>query len=348
MLNIKKEGIILEKTSLVFENEGVLNPAVIRIGDDVHFFYRAVSQGNYSSIGYCRSNGPLNIVERLEKPILSAEFDYEIHGIEDPRIVKIDNLYYLNYTAFDGHNAIGCWAVSEDMVHFEKKGIMVALITYKRFNRLAGNIGKKNEKYDRYNNHYGTRDKKGEKILLWDKNVIFFPRKINGKFCFLHRIKPDVQIVTGIERIEDLDAKFWEEYFRNFDDHILLAPKYKHEASYVGGGCPPIETKEGWLVIYHGVHDSINGYVYTACASLLDLENPQVEIARLPYPLFRPEHDWELTGEVNNVCFPSGAAVFDDILYIYYGAADERIACASVNLTELIDELLLNKKQDEN
>ena len=56
MLTVKKEGILLQKTNLGFENEGVLNPAVIREGDSIHLFYRAVSRGNYSSIGYCKKN----------------------------------------------------------------------------------------------------------------------------------------------------------------------------------------------------------------------------------------------------------------------------------------------------
>jgi predicted GH43/DUF377 family glycosyl hydrolase len=75
------------------------------------------------------------------------------------------------------------------------------------------------------------------------------------------------------------------------------------------------------------------------------LKDPRKEIARLPYPLFKPELEWELKGEVNNVCFPTGSALFDDILYIYYGAADERIACASVSLTDLLAELSLNRKE---
>jgi predicted GH43/DUF377 family glycosyl hydrolase len=91
------------------------------------------------------------------------------------------------------------------------------------------------------------------------------------------------------------------------------------------------------------VHDSLKGFIYSACAALLDLENPSKEIARLPYPLFKPEFQWELKGEVNNVCFPTGAVVFEDTIFIYYGAADERIACASVSLSELLKELLLNK-----
>jgi predicted GH43/DUF377 family glycosyl hydrolase len=96
-------------------------------------------------------------------------------------------------------------------------------------------------------------------------------------------------------------------------------------------------------LIYHGVRYTIDGYVYSACAALLDLKNPRKEIARLPYPLFSPEKDWELKGEVNNVCFPTGAIVEDDMLFIYYGAADERIAVASVVLEDLVEELLQYK-----
>lgn len=343
MLNVKKEGIVIEKTLLDFENEGVLNPAAIREGDKVHLFYRAVHQGNQSSIGYCLLDGPLKIESRLYNPIIVPEFDYESHGIEDPRLVKIDDLYYLTYTAFDGVNALGCLATSTDLIHFEKKGIIVPQITYEEFNKLSNTNPSMDSKYFRFNQHEGILEKDGKKMLLWDKNVIFFPRKINGKFFFMHRIRPEIQIVVSVNSLEELTITFWQNYFLKFNDYVLLSPKYDHEISYIGGGCPPIETEFGWLLIYHGVKDSLSGYVYSACAVLLDLENPQKEIARLPYALFKPEYVWELKGEVNNVCFPTGAVVFGDVLYIFYGAADERIACASVSLSELLKELILNK-----
>lgn len=343
MLNVRKEGIILEKTTLDFENEGVLNPAAIKEGNFVHLFYRAVHEGNYSSIGYCLLNGPLQIEDRHYKPILVPEFDYELHGIEDPRIVKIEDIYYLTYTAFDGVNALGCLATSTDLVHFEKKGIIVPQITYEEFNKLSNPDPSVDSKYFRYNQHNGILEKDGIEMLVWDKNVIFFPRKINNKFYFMHRIRPEIEIVVAIDNLTDLTPEFWKNYFLNFSDFVLLSPKFDHEISYIGGGCPPIETEFGWLLIYHGVKDSSKGYVYSACAALLDLENPQKEIARLPFPLFKPEYVWELKGEVNNVCFPTGAVVFDDLLYIYYGAADERIACASVSLSELLKELLNHK-----
>ena len=150
-----------------------------------------------------------------------------------------------------------------------------------------------------------------------------------------------------VNDLNELTREFWEDYFLHLHEHIVMDSKYPHESSYIGGGCPPIETKHGWLIIYHGVHDTTKGYVYSACAALLDLENPRKEIARLPYALFKPEHHWELKGEVNNVVFPTGTALFDDTLYIYYGAADEQIACASLSLKELVKELISNIKVNE-
>ncbi|MBK7446307.1 MAG: pesticidal protein Cry7Aa [Ignavibacteria bacterium] len=347
MTEVKKEGILLTKSILGFENEGVLNPAVIKEGDNVHLFYRAVSKGNYSSIGYCRLKGPLSVEERSDIPVIFPQFENESHGVEDPRIVKIEDMYYLTYTAFDGLNALGALAVSKDLIHFEKQGLIVPQISYEEFSHLAGSKSSVNEKYLRYNNHSHTPENPVKIKYLWDKNVIFFPRRINGKLFFLHRIRPDIQIVA-VNDLHELTHEFWQNYFLNLSDCIVLSPKHKHEVSYIGGGCPPIETEYGWLLIYHGVHDTVKGYVYSACAALLDLENPGKEIARLPYALFKPELEWELKGEVNNVCFPTGTALFDDTLYIYYGAADEQIACASVSLSALLKELLLNCKNNDN
>ena len=346
MIDVKKQGILVQKTALDFENEGVLNPAAIREGESVHLFYRAVSTGNHSSIGYCRLKGPLVIEERFDSPVLSPQFDYESQGVEDPRIVKIDDLYYLTYTAYNGTNALGALAVSKDLRQWDKKGIIVPQVTYEEFRLLTEINGSNNEKYLRFNGYRHISQKEGEQVFIWDKNLIFFPRRINGNLCFLHRIRPDIQIVVSLNNLEDLTAEFWQNYFLHLDDCIVLSPKYEHEVSYLGGGCPPIETEFGWLLIYHGVHDSLKGYVYSACAALLDLENPQKEISRLPYPLFKPEAEWELKGEVNNVCFPTGTALFDDTLYIYYGAADERIAVASVSISALLKELILNTRKN--
>lgn len=341
MVHVNKLGVVLRKTSHVFENEGVLNPGVIKVDNTIHMFYRAVTRDNYSTIGYCTLSSPLVVQHRNETPLLFPQNQYEFQGLEDPRIVEIEGTYYMTYTAFDGINALGALAISTDLIHWQKQGIIVPQITYEEFKHFVESEGSVSEKYVRFNDYQKSHDKQDRKIFLWDKNLMFFPKKIDNKFYFLHRIKPNIQIVVDINSLDDLTLEFWQNYFSHFDENVLLGSKYPHEVSYVGSGCPPIETADGWLLIYHGVHDSINGYVYSACAALLDLKNPKKEIARLPYPLFSPEKEWELKGEVNNVCFPSGAFVEEDTLYIYYGAADERIAVASLSVQELLTELKL-------
>ncbi len=340
MIEVKKEGILLSKTDLEFENEAVLNPATIREGDSVHVFYRAVRNGNHSSIGYCRLDGPLTVAERWEKPFMIPEFDYESQGVEDPRIVKIDDLYYMTYTGYDGTNARGAYATSKDLIHFKKRGIIVPDITYARFVSLVERVGKVNQNYYHNHNFYYQEADPEEKILLWDKNVVFFPRRINGNLVFLHRIRPGIQLVS-VKNLNELTKEFWKNYFLNFQDHIVIDPVYEHESSYLGSGCPPIETEHGWLLIYHGVEDTNKGLVYSACAAaLLDINDPRKEIARLSYVLFTPEYKWEVKGEVNNVVFPTGTALFGDTLYVYYGAADTHIAVASLSLSALLAELL--------
>lgn len=333
MVEVKKEGVILLKTEYEFENEGVLNPAAFQEGDIVHLFYRAVRKGNNSTIGYCRLVDFMIVDERKKSPMLFPEFPYESKGVEDPRITKIDDTYYMSYTAYDGNVALGALATSSNLTEFKKQGIIVPVVHCRDFHRWRLNGHEETGGYHRYN--------KGNHVV-WDKNLVFFPRRINGKLCFLHRIRPDIQFVS-VNDLSELTIDFWENYIRKFDEHILMKPKYGHEKNYIGAGCPPIETSAGWLMIYHGVNDTGTARIYSACAALLDLDNPSKEIARLPYPLFGPQHQWELEGEVNNVCFPTGSAISGNTLYIYYGAADERIACATVNINSLLKELLENK-----
>jgi beta-1,2-mannobiose phosphorylase / 1,2-beta-oligomannan phosphorylase len=344
MIKIKKEGIILEKREFEFENSGVLNPAIIKEGDSVHIFYRAVSQGNHSTIGYARLDGPLHLAERWDAPFMIPEFEYETQGVEDARLVMIDDLYYLTYTGYDGINARGAYATSKNLKKFKKQGLLVPPLTYSKFVYLAEKNGKVNENYYRNHKFYYQEADPDKKMMLWDKNVVFFPRRIDGKLVFLHRIRPGIQIVS-VNNLDELTKEFWKAYFPDFHQYIVMDPIHKHESDYIGSGCPPIETDAGWLLIYHGVQATRQGLIYSACAALLDLKNPSVELARLPYPLFSPEHVWEKRGEVNNVVFPTGTALFGDRLFIYYGAADERIACASVSLLELKQELLKYSKK---
>ena len=338
MVVVKREGIILKSTSQEFENLAVMNPGCVQEGNAVHMFYRAVREGNYSSIGYCRLDGPLEVVERSKEPVLSPEFDYEKHGIEDPRVVCIDGTYYLTYMAYDGKNVGTGYATSRDLKNFRKRGVFEAGISYAEATKLfrESDMPERYFCFEKYDKIEGDTE---DSVLLWGKDSFLFPKKINGKFALVRRVIPDIQVVY-FDDFHELTLQFQREYLSHLSDYIALEAKHWFESWYIGGGCPPIETRDGWLFIYHAIEDGMEGKVYRAGAALLDRKNPCKTIGRLKEPLFSPEEEWEKKGDVNNVVFPTGTAIFDGRLYIYYGAADSRIAIASLNMDELVENLL--------
>ena len=102
-----------------------------------------------------------------------------------------------------------------------------------------------------------------------------------------------------------------------------------------------METKHGWLLLYHGVGESDKGgNVYKVGAMLLDYDDPFKVIARTEEPVFEPETDYELYGEVPNVVFPCGSVIMNDIVYIYYGGADQVVGVAAMPLNSLFELLL--------
>lgn len=338
MLKVKKLGVILKPTSLPFESRAVLNPAIYQDGRTVHMFYRAVNHLNESCLGYARFLGPTKLVARDRVPFINRENIYEEKGIEDPRLVKIGETFYLTYVAFDGKNAITALATSQNLKQFEKKGVISPFITYDK----AEDIFRKSTLKDQYA-FFETfyKDKIAYDVLLWEKDIFLFPEKIKGKFALVHRILPEIQILY-FKDFNQLTLPFWRQYLRHLSDYVLLEKKYWYESRNIGGGAPPIKTKKGWLLIYHGVEETNKKKIYHAGAALLDLKNPQKVIGHLKDPLFSPLESYEKMGEVSNVVFPTGTAIFGKDLYIYYGCADKRIAVAKVNLNDLIKELLKN------
>lgn len=341
MLNIKDEGIILEKTKRKFENFAVLNPACVEEAGITHMFYRAVAKGNYSCIGRCTLNKNNKVVERWKKPFIVPEFDYEKHGVEDPRIEKIGNLFYLFYTAYDGKNARIAYAVSKDLEKFQKKGVISPSITYDEAEDIFRKSCCLQEKYFLFESFY--KEKHGLDVLLWEKDAFLLPKKIGGKFVLFHRILPGIQIVRFKDFKELKSIRFWKEYLKNLGKNIVIDPKHWFEIRNVGGGCPPLETKKGWLLIYHAVEDTNHGKVYHAAVALLDKKNPLKVIGRLNYPLFSPNEPWERVGIVNDVVFPTSAILRAGRVTVFYGAADQLIAAKSFKLSELLNEFKKNK-----
>jgi predicted GH43/DUF377 family glycosyl hydrolase len=336
MISVYQKRTILEKRAgIEFENGGVLNPTCILIDGVTHMFYRAVDKSGISTIGYCQLKDN-KVISRCDKPIIFPEHDYEKMGVEDPRITYLDGKYYLFYTAYDGKNATIALATSFDLVNFEKKGVIIPNISYDQAEDIFKKDTRLNPQYRMFEKKY--RALYGNDILLWEKDGTLFPKKINGKFAMLHRILPGIQIIY-FDDWADLTIDYWKKYLSKLNDHIVMDPIDGLENTHIGAGCSPIETKDGWLLIYHSVGLKNNHLTYWASAALLDKDNPQKVIGRLPYPLFKPTLDWEIKGVVGNVVFPTGAVVKDENLYIYYGAADSRIGLAKINLSKLLNTL---------
>ncbi len=329
----------MKATELPFENEAVLNPTCVEVDGTVHMFYRAVRKGDFvSSVGYCQIDKDGKIVNRLDHPVLFPEHDYEKKGIEDPRAVFFEGTCYLFYTAYDGKNAMIAYATSKDFEHFEKHGIISAQFSYDE----AEDLSRKANIMERYQFFESMmKDRVGKDVRLWEKDSFIFPKKIKGKLALVHRVLPGIQ-VAYFDSFSDLNDDYWRKYFLEMNKYIILDPNHGFESRNIGGGAVPIETEDGWLMIYHAVDDSKQGRIYQAGAALLDIDDPTKVIGRLPVPLFSPKAEWEKKGDVDNVVFPTGCVVRDGYLFIYYGAGDKLIAAKSLELKSLLEELKNN------
>jgi predicted GH43/DUF377 family glycosyl hydrolase len=336
MIKVSRGKIVLEgRPGVEFENNGVLNPACVDKDGVTYIFYRAVRKGNFSTIGLAKIKDGKEIY-RSDKPVIEPEYIYERHGVEDPRITLMEGKYYLFYTAYDGKNAVVAYAISYDLITWKKMGVISPQISYDEAEDIFRNSGV-GEKYTYFEERF--RKDKGEGVYLWEKDTALFPKKINGKYAIIHRVLPGIQVLY-FDNFEQLTQDYWRNYLANLKKYSVLEPKYSFENDYIGGGCVPIETEEGWLIIFHSVEVDIKkGRVYHASAALLDINDPTKVIGRLPYPLFSPENSWEKKGVINNVVFPTGVSVKGDKLLIYYGAADNVIGVRQVSCLELIREM---------
>ena len=317
MLIIQRAGVILEKTHLAFEAKGVLNPAVIEHNGQIHMIYRAVAKDRVSSLGYCLLSDPLTVQVRHKQALVSGKGAQESRGVEDPRIVRIEPYFLISYTAYDGVNALGALLLSKDLKHFERAGILVPEIPI------------------------GIQKDDKTPFHIWDKNLVFFPRKIKGKLCFFHRIKPSI-LLTSVLSLSDLTPLFWAQFLEQKAAHTLNFHYQFIEPNYVGAGCPPVETDIGWVFIYHAAYESQGQITYQVHVALLDLDDPLKIIAQLPYPILEPIMDYERFGNVPDVVFPTACLVQNDMLYLYYGAADTCIACALISMIDLKEALIEN------
>jgi beta-1,4-mannooligosaccharide/beta-1,4-mannosyl-N-acetylglucosamine phosphorylase len=172
-------------------------------------------------------------------------------------------------------------------------------------------------------------------LLPYNRNGVLFPRKIGGAYLMLSRPSDN-----GHTRFGDIFVSASPDLIHWGRHRHLMAPKpWSWEATKVGAGPTPIETPEGWLLIYHGVLTSCNGFVYSMGAALLDLDEPWNVIARSRDYLLSPQRPYEQVGDVPNVVFPCAALLDSPTgrLTLYYGGADTVVCLAHGYVSEILD-----------
>jgi len=307
LLRSAKNPIITPNKTNSWEAQATFNPAALKIGKKIHILYRALSLDNTSSVGYASTKDGVSVSERESLPAYIPREDFELKkiaggnsGCEDPRLVKIGKKIYMFYTAFDG---VG------------PPRVAVSSITEKNF--LL-----KNWQWEK-------------PILITpagldDKDTCIFPEKTNGKYFILHRVGDEI---CG-DYLKSLDFK--KEIVKKCIR--ILGPRINTwDSLKVGISAPPLKTKKGWLLLYHGI--SKYHHTYRIGAVLLDLKDPAIVLSRTADPIFEPEEPYEKIGIVNNVVFPCGMVEKDGLLYIYYGGADAVVGVATIELEILLRAL---------
>jgi beta-1,4-mannooligosaccharide/beta-1,4-mannosyl-N-acetylglucosamine phosphorylase len=166
-----------------------------------------------------------------------------------------------------------------------------------------------------------------------NRNCVIFPRKIDGKYAMLSRPSDRGHTPFGdVFYSTSPDLTHW-----GCHRFVFGTMPNGWQSTKVGPGPVPIETEEGWLLIYHGVWTSCNGYIYYMGGALLDLYEPWKVIARTRDYLLAPTEGYERVGDVPNVIFPSAAVLIGDNLRVYYGCADTCISIAEAKLSEVIE-----------
>lgn len=293
--------IILPRPGVAFEAGGTLNPGAIDIDGVVHILYRAFSDKHVSTIGYATSKDGLSIDYRHNTPIYVPRAPFEMsengwHGCEDPRLIRVENTIYMLYTAYNGVTP------------------RVAITSISVSDFLA-------QKWDQW-----AMPEALSPDGIADKDAIFIPEPIDGKYMVIHRI--------GNHICADFVSSLTATSMQLKQCINIIPPRTgMWDGGKVGISTPAIKTKEGWLVLYHGVSSSTT---YRVGCVLLDLKNPTVVKARTAIPFFEPKEEYEHKGVVANVVFPCGIVVRSGTVYIYYGAADDKVGVATIKLAKLL------------
>jgi predicted GH43/DUF377 family glycosyl hydrolase len=297
------ENPILTVSSWPYRANSVFNAAAADVDGKILLLARVEDFRGISHLTAARSEDGISNWQVDREPTLKPEpekYPEELWGIEDPRITRIEEM--------------GEWAIC--YTAYSQGGPLVSLAmtsNFKTFRRL------------------------GPVMPPEDKDAALFPVKFNGLWAMLHRPVP---------RSSMLGAHIWISFspnLKHWGEHQEIIQARQGgwwDANKIGLCAPPLQTKAGWLILYHGVRTTASGSIYRLGLALLDLENPVKVVRRTDEWIFGPKEHYEREGDVDDVVFPCGWVVKDGKVLIYYGAADSRLCLATAELDELVEHVL--------
>jgi beta-1,2-mannosidase len=300
------------KKEISWEEKDVFNPAAVVRNDSVFLIYRAEDTiGKYagtSRLGLAVSADGLHFIRRKEPILFPAEdkmkrYEWE-GGIEDPRIVeREDGTYVMTYTAYDGKVARLCIASSTNLVKWTKHGLVLQGEYIDSWSKSGAIVAKQ----------------VGEKIVA---------QKINGKF-WMYFGDTDLFLATSDDLIH------WQPVEENSKFKSILQPrKGFFDSRLVESGPYALMTDKGIVLIYNGMNLAVGGDstiakgAYCAGQALFDKNDPSKLIDRLEKNFLRPDQPYEISGQINQVCFVEGLVPFHGKWFLYFGTADSKIAVA--------------------
>ncbi|MBN1804440.1 MAG: hypothetical protein JW837_04255 [Sedimentisphaerales bacterium] len=291
---------ILSVEDWPYKANSVFNAAAVEVDGKTVLLARVEDFRGMSHLTVAKSDDGINNWQIEKKPSLKPEhkkYPEELWGIEDPRITRLEEL--------------NKWAIC--YTAYSKGGPLVSLAMTSDFKSF---------------------EKMGPVMPPEDKDAALFPVKFNGLWAMLHRPVPRSSILGAHIWISfSPNLKHWGEH----QEIIQAREGGWWDANKIGLCAPPMETENGWLILYHGVRTTASGSIYRLGLAMLDLENPAKVIRRTDEWIFGPKAHYEREGDVDDVVFPCGWIRKNDTVFIYYGAADSRICVATADFNELID-----------
>jgi predicted GH43/DUF377 family glycosyl hydrolase len=277
-----------------WESAGTFNPTVAMHAGKFVMLYRAQDKPGTSRLGYAESSDGIHFNRRNE-PVLTPTEGYEKNGgVEDPRLVQFGDTYYLTYTGYNQQDAQLCLAVSKDLIHWDRKGVIIPA-------------------------------NKGNWNVKWTKSGAIVPEKIDGKYwMYFLGTSADNKDQGGLTYSSDL--LHWTEATPT---PALPVRPGLFDSRVAEPGPAPIVTPNGIVLIYNGADDKL---VYRTGVAIFDRHDPRKLLWRSDEPIFSPEKDWEKAGQVPNVVFVEGLVKQDKRYLFYYGGADKYVGVAEASI----------------